>query len=292
VTDSLPNLRNDYPAIRKWTKDNRAPDRLIAHYVLERRLAHQLRSASAGERPAMYAKVYDELLSSLDDHPKKTNRRDPTDARIARQVHQIAPYLRTDVAFVELGCGDSALSLAVADRVRDVIGIDVQDHLVDLSNVPANYRFVRSTDGVTLPLATGSVDVVVSDQLLEHLHPEDALKQTCEVHRILKKGGVYICSTPNSLTGPHDISMFFDYTARGLHLKEYNYREIMALFKAANFQAIAFVANTKFGSIRVPIALGIRLEQVLQALSKQSLAPFGRTRVARQLFGINVIASK
>lgn len=292
MTDALPSLRNDYQAIRKWTNDNRAPGRLFAHYVLERRLADQLRSASPGERPALYAKVYDELLTSLDDHPRKTDRRNPTDARIARQVHQIAPYLRTDVAFVELGCGDSALSLAVASRVHDVIGIDVQDHLVDLSTAPANYHFIRSTDGVTLPLATGSVDVVVSDQLLEHLHPDDARKQTCEVHRILKKGGVYICSTPSSLTGPHDISMFFDYTAGGLHLKEYNYREITALFKAANFEGIAFVANTRFGSIRVPIALGICLERVMRALSKQSLARIGRTRVAQLLFGINVIASK
>lgn len=290
--ESRPTLRNDYEAIRKWTKDNRAPDRLLAHYILERRLAHQLRTASAGERAAMYAKVYDELLSSLDDHPKKTNRRAPTDVKIARQVHQIAPYLRSDVAFVELGCGDSALSLAVASRVHDVIGVDVQDHLIDLSTVPPNYHFVRSTDGVTLPLATSSVDVVVSDQLLEHLHPDDARAQTCEVHRILKKGGVYICSTPSSLTGPHDISMFFEYAAGGLHLKEYNYREITTLFKAANFETITFVAYTKFGSIRVPVALGTCLERALEALSNQSLARFGRTRVAQQLFGINVIASK
>lgn len=289
---SEPLLRSDYKAVQKWRRDYRSPDRLLAHYTLELRLAEQLRTAVADERPSVYARVYDELCTSLPDHPKRTNRREPTDAAVQRQIRHIAPYLHRNVSFVELGCGDSAVSLAIAGTVRDVVGIDVQDQLVDLSVAPANFRFVRSNDGVTIPLETGSVDVVFSDQLIEHLHPDDARAQAREVQRILKKGGVYICSTPSSLTGPHDISMFFDYSARGLHLKEYDYRELLRLFEAAGFEKVRFVSYSKFGRLPVPAAVGICLELVLHALPAATRARIARTRVAERLLGINVIATK
>lgn len=286
------SLRSDYEAIQKLRGEVRPPDRLLVHYVLECRLADQLRNAAANERPRIYGEVYDELYSVLDDHPKRTNRRNPGDLKIQRKVEQIAPYLRPDGIFVELGCGDGALSLAVASKMREVIGIDVQDQLVDVATAPANYRFIRSIDGVTLPLAANSVDVVFSDQLMEHLHPDDAYLQLRDIHRILRVGGVYICSTPSSLTGPHDISMYFDDVARGLHLKEYDYRSIRRLFRSAEFKKISFASFTRFGRFPIPGLAGICLEQILQTFPSPARARIGRTRAAARLFGINLVATK
>jgi hypothetical protein len=42
-------LRSDYAAIKRRRKDPRPPERLIAHYELECRLADRLRAASRDE---------------------------------------------------------------------------------------------------------------------------------------------------------------------------------------------------------------------------------------------------
>jgi SAM-dependent methyltransferase len=40
---------------------------------------------------------------------------------------------------------------------------------------------------------------------MEHLHVEDAEAQLQEIHRVLRPGGHYVCTTPSVITGPHDI---------------------------------------------------------------------------------------
>jgi hypothetical protein len=64
--------------------------------------------------------------------------------------------------------------------------------------------------------------VAYSYQLMEHLHPGDALEQLVNIYQALKRDSVYCCVTPNRISGPHDISVYFDTVAQGLHLKEYS----------------------------------------------------------------------
>jgi SAM-dependent methyltransferase len=91
--------------------------------------------------------------------------------------------------------------------------------------------FGQSRDDIHLPLDDDSVDIVLSNELVEHLHPNDAADQIAEVYRILKPNGVYLCGTPNRISGPYDCSNIAPelpcavvgnmYVANGLHLKEY-----------------------------------------------------------------------
>ena len=76
-------------------------------------------------------------------------------------------------------------------------------------------------DGYTLPLDDACHDVVFSDQLIEHLHPEDTELHFGLVHRLLAPGGTYLFRTPHALCGPHDVSRWFSDTPQGFHLKEW-----------------------------------------------------------------------
>jgi len=84
----LTTLKPDYVAIQRRWKDTRPPERLIAHYELERRLADRLRAASRDERSQVYAEVYSELFNSLPDHPQKTAIGAPGPDREADQAPQ------------------------------------------------------------------------------------------------------------------------------------------------------------------------------------------------------------
>ena len=107
-----------------------------------------------------------------------------------------------------------------------------------------------------------SIDLAYSNQLMEHLHPEDAIEQVKDIYRILKKGGKYICITPNGINGPHDISRFYGNELVGFHLKEYLPSELKKLFIANGFKrvrAYIIVKNKVF-------YLSIRLIRIVEIM--------------------------
>src|SRR5206468_11929257 len=121
--------------------------------------------------------------------------------------------------------------------VKHVYAVDVSSEITKNSSCPKNFTLILS-DGCHVPLPDNSVDIVYSNQLIEHLHPEDTFEQTQHVYRILKAGGIYICGTPNSLSGPYDVSRDFDSIATGFHLKEYMNSELDRLFRSVGFSQI------------------------------------------------------
>jgi SAM-dependent methyltransferase len=255
-------------AARRWTGDLRSAAQLREHYAIERRLAQRLREASAEERPALYAHVYDELFSSIPHHPQLRRRDSLERARqVDRELHFLLPLLAgerpmrerpmrglpmrepamrglptrglpmRELRLLEVGAGDLALSRRLAAMVGEVHAVDVASALAGVESPAANLH-IYLTDGRRLPLAESSIDLAYSNQLLEHLHPADAALHLREVHRVLAPGGRYLCVTPNALTGPWDISRMFSAEPTGLHLREYSNRQLLALLRQANFAQV------------------------------------------------------
>ncbi|MER8843263.1 methyltransferase domain-containing protein [Mesorhizobium sp. M0913] len=282
----LTKLKPDYVAIQRRWKDSRPPERLIAHYELERRLADRLRAASREERFRLYAEVYSELFNSLPDHPQKAAVGSRPN-RVAKQVRALKPLMGRGV-YLEIGCGDASLPFALSGTTREVLGLDVTDALVDFAAAPTNFRFLK-TDGVDIPLADNSVDLAHSDQLIEHLHMEDAEAQLREIHRVLRPGGHYVCTTPSGVTGPHDISVFFDEVATGMHMLEYDYRSLRTLMIQAGFRRIEFpLVVGGYWLATPPYRLLYGIERALQWLP----ARLRRNQLAGVLMGITAVATK
>src|SRR5260370_594608 len=59
----------------------------------------------------------------------------------------------------------------------------------------AGLRLVRAELGTGLPVKSGSVDVVIMSEVIEHLVDTDSAIE--EAHRVLKPGGSLLLSTPN-----------------------------------------------------------------------------------------------
>jgi SAM-dependent methyltransferase len=168
--------------------------------------------------------------------------------------------------------------------------VDVSEVIVSAAKRVANLDIVI-TDGVSLPVEPGSVDVAYSDQLMEHLHPEDATAQLLNVARAIRPGGVYVCITPNRVFGPHDVSRAFDDVATCFHLREYTAREIRPLFLAAGFRKVSFYAGGRGHYMRIPTAVAILAESIFERVPKAI-----RTRIPELpqylLFGLNVVATR
>jgi len=276
---------------------SRTPEELRQHYLAERELAERLRRASRDERPRLYRDVYDELFRRVPDHPQLLAARDPRHAEwrqrsVERELRFLGPYLGAQRVFMEIGAGDCALSLRAAALARRVYAIDVSEQITGGAEArPSNFELLL-TEGTRIPVADGAVDVAYSNQLMEHLHPEDALEQVREIYRSLSPGGVYACITPNRLHGPRDISAFFDEVATGLHLREYTARELRELMLEAGFSEVRFHAGSRGRFVECPYASLAALESTLEALPYRVRKRLADNAPMRALLGVRITATK
>jgi SAM-dependent methyltransferase len=256
-------------------EERRSAAEIRAHYEIERELAARLRTASRAERRTLYAELYDELLRRVESHPlmQKTGDGGTTTA----QLRLIERYLDTNSVFLEIGAGDCALALVLADRVQKVYAIEVSAEIIRGVSRRENVEIVV-TDGLSIPIPHGSATLAYSNQVFEHLHPDDALDHLRQVCAALAPGGRYVCVTPNRLTGPHDISKYFDTTATGFHLREYTAVELAGLMESAGFERAELWAMRRGVSSRLPRIAVLFVERSLGLVSASM-----RRRVARAL---------
>jgi SAM-dependent methyltransferase len=266
-----------------------SPEQIREHYAIERELADRLRSAPSKEaRRQLYAVVYEERSRRIAHHPLVERAADPAARAVAAapQVRLILPFVCADSTFAEVGAGDGAVARGVAPHVRSATAIDVTDALALPDDEAVGFVF-RVFDGFDLGLT--DLDVVYSNDVAEHLHPDDFLDHARAILCALKPGGRYLCVTPNRLSGPHDISKHFSDVPRGFHLREYTALELGAALRAAGFadvKVIAAVGGRRF-SPPLPLATIAPFERVIRLLPARL-----RRRAALGLAVMKVIGVK
>lgn len=108
------------------------------------------------------------------------------------------------------GAGGIAHYFATHPQLRcEVNAVDV----VDNRQVAEGYTF-RQVQGVELPFADASFDVVISNHVIEHVGDASAqARHLTEIRRVLKPGGVGYLAVPNRwmLVEPHYRLMFLSW---------------------------------------------------------------------------------
>lgn len=110
---------------------------------------------------------------------------------------------RANLVGVDIGCGDGLLLYRLSQMSLRAIGLDLEQEGLVLAQRELTRRTVSPPmlmlgSCYQTPLPDNSLDYAVSLELIEHLDaPEDFLK---EVQRLLKPGGIFICTTPHRLT--------------------------------------------------------------------------------------------
>ena len=265
---------------------------LNSHYNIERELAERIRCSSQSSRRTLYGVVYDELFRRVPGHPQLARKHDhsASDERSFLQLLLIRRFLKPSTRFYEIGAGDCSLSLKVSKFVTFCYCLDVSTEIFANVTAAPNMAFILS-DGCSIPRRE-LVSVVYSNQVMEHLHPEDALTQLTNIYATLAPGGKYICITPNRLNGPHDVSKFFDKVSTGFHLREYTLGELQELFERVGFRNLkAYVGlhNTYFS---VPITLLRALEAALSVLPDRVISRVANARFIRNLLFISLAGQK
>lgn len=259
------------------------------HYEIERELADRLRRAPRRERRTLYKDLYDELFRRVPNHPQLTARETAEQRRAAaeRQARFLTSLCARRPVVIEIGAGDCATSLALAPLAERVYAVDVSNEITGRVRPPDNFELLLS-DGCSIPVPRASADLAFSNQLMEHLHPEDAAEQLRNICAALKPGGAYFCVTPNRMSGPHDVSQYFDREATGFHLREYRLGELVALCRDAGFARFRAYVGKDGRYLRVPLAL-VTLTERLAALLPGRVAKLAPLRL---VLGLRLLAVK
>jgi SAM-dependent methyltransferase len=262
-------------------------EQLKENYEIEKELAKRLRESSREERSTLYASLYDEFYRRV--HPQLAQK-SSSQAMFKVATHQLRflrRFLGRDSVFLEIGAGDCALSFAVARSVKKIYAAEVSEEITKNLTCPQNFDLILF-DGCNIPLPVLSINIVYSHQLMEHLHPDDALEQLKSIYSILTNHGIYVCITPNRLSGPHDVSKYFDEVASGFHLKEYTHTELSGLFKQAGFSKLRAYVGAAGIYIRSPLFLLRFLESLLDRLPHR----LSKAIACRSLLNIRLVGIK
>lgn len=280
--------------IQKLIKgEHRTTEQIREHYEIAKELAGKLRMASKDERRLLYSILYDELYRRVPHHPLLTRKASPAEtARLVRaQTKFLQRFINRNTVFLEVGPGDCSLSFELAKTVKEVYAVDVSDEITRRLSQPSNFHLILS-DGTSIPVPPNSMDVVYSNQLMEHLHPEDALEQLTNIYSTLVPGGSYVCITPNRLSGPHDVSQYFDEVAKCFHLKEYTTVELSQIFKKAGFSRVQVYLGGKGKYIGLSPSLFLLHEALLENLPYRWRRAITRVFPFRLLMGIRLVGVK
>jgi len=134
------------------------------------------------------ASAYDRWAASYDADKNATR---DLDAVVMRRV----PLPLKDRDVLELGCGTGKNTKFLAEHARQVIAVDFSEGMIARAHqrlATSNVRFIKHDVRETWPVESASVDVVVANLILEHVH--DLAIVYFEAARVLRaKGEFFVC---------------------------------------------------------------------------------------------------
>jgi ubiquinone/menaquinone biosynthesis C-methylase UbiE len=148
---------------------------------------------------------------------------------------------------VDAACGSGYGSdLMIKGGATSVDAFDIDALSIESARESYSHPHLSFNQGdvCALPLEDKSCDAFVSLETIEHIEkPEDLLK---EVSRILKPGGIFICSTPNrQLTNAGTTLSSKPFNP--FHVREYSEAEFERLLRM-HFPRVSLLGQTCFSS--------------------------------------------
>lgn len=142
---------------------------------------------------------------------------------------------------LDLGCGAGNISSLLLKHGLRVFGMDRDAAKLKEAGIKGIFTAQANLMG-SLPVKSDCFDVVFAGEIIEHLIDTDFFLE--EIHRVLKRSGTLVLTTPNLcnienrlriLIGRYPI--FVDYTCRGdNHLRVYNTRAIKKQIEERGFR--------------------------------------------------------
>jgi SAM-dependent methyltransferase len=237
---------------------------ILEHWELERKLTKNLLESNSQNRWEVFEQAYTTLYSKLEWQSSFVENSTPTQEKYKTFLQVIGSPPKK---IYEVGSGRGEMIAYLAKCGFECKATEITRERGAKYTVSSPNLSWGNSDGVNLDNfeQTESYDLVVSNQVIEHFHPDDLTTHFKSAYKILSQQGKYIFTTPHCHTGPHDISLVFGYdNPLGMHLKEYTYRELYDSLKITGYKDIycAVPANVR----KLLSLIGIKQEEQIIAI--------------------------
>jgi len=179
-----------------------------------------------------------------------------------------------DKIVIDCACGDGTGTAIYGKAAKFVQAFDISINAVrEAANYQGSNIVFQVGDAINLPLENGFADVYISLETIEHIIDDMAYLK--EANRVLKKGGKFICSTPNRIvTNPG--KEIFDKPANTFHVREYAEYEFILLLEKY-FKDVKIVGQNINNRLKVkllafmgkyaPFHIAVRIHQFIKLIS-------------------------
>lgn len=200
------------------------------------------------------------------------NRRDYLAIQHIERYQFAASKLKPDMKVLDIASGFGYGTIMLLQKGCNVIGADYDSDAVSNAIRRWGYPNFIQADALDLPFDDEIFDAVVSFETIEHVNDGDRFLS--EMKRVLKRGGIFICSTPNIRYTSHP----------QYHKKEYYPEEFYKLVKKyfhdvecyAQFigytDRIKDLVRWKLKPLIVQILEKIYLKEILKSFFKKALS--------------------
>ena len=171
------------------------------------------------------------------------------------QILDLLGPIKPETRILDVGCGNGYVCGEFLRQGARVVGIDLSEkglHFAREAYPQGRFEAVTADDHLLENLREEPFDVVVSTEVVEHLHSPAAWARGC--FAALKPGGTFICTTPYhgylknlliSLAGRWDTHANPHW--EGGHIKLWSWKTLSELLRQARFVDLEF-----HGAGRVP----------------------------------------
>jgi spore coat polysaccharide biosynthesis protein SpsF (cytidylyltransferase family) len=143
---------------------------------------------------------------------------------------------------LDIACGDGYGCRIMAPQVGRVLGVDINQPLIAANQQKNQVENISYDVGdcFALKLAKGAMTGATAMELIEHLPVDRVDSFIGEVRRVVRPGGIFICSTPQNSHG--------DIPVVPWHAKEYSVAELRAVLER-HFACVKILSSKSGGRL-------------------------------------------
>ena len=166
--------------------------------------------------------------------------------KVGQRVEFASRFVPRSSNLLDIGCGDGYIVNFVREKVSDIYGIDIEEISLKRSRLKGIITKKCDLDKESLPFRRCFFEVITCLDVIEHVrNPLLLLKN---IHRVLKKRGILIISTPNIRYSNHLYRLIFegvfpktseDYRIYdGGHIHFFTYKDLNNLLLESRFKIL------------------------------------------------------
>lgn len=168
-----------------------------------------------------YEGIYDKEYEKFGDYHWQ---KDKSHVRnfLLSQLDDINAYI------LDAGCGDAYLLAQLGPKA---VGLDISPKALELAAKHTNHKLVQGSV-LDIPFPDNEFDIVIMEDVLEHLTAEDGEKAMQEITRVCKIGGQLVVNTPIRHEPPKKVKIDYEHKKYSEnHIKEYTVKEFEQICK-------------------------------------------------------------